>query len=80
MEVHKKGDRTEPKHKISVVYKIKCRGCEVAYVGQAQKSGVERAKQHRTNSRDHDRDCVINTHMKGFGHCFDFENPIVLFF
>lgn len=71
-------DITEPKHRKSVVYKINCQGCDVAYVGQTKKSAVERAKQHFTNSKDPNKECAINTHTKTFGHAFDFENPIVL--
>lgn len=71
-------DKTDPVNRMSVVYKINCHECDAVYVGQTKKSALERCKQHRSNSKYLDRECVINSHIKECGHLFDFDNPIVL--
>jgi len=65
--------------KCGVVYKIKCRDCHKAYIGQTKNSLGTRVNQHRSAFRNfHVEKSALAEHAVEFGHRIDWDNPEIL--
>ena len=62
-----------------VVYQLKCRDCDIVYVGQTKNSLKTRVSQHRAASRLlQPEKSAIAEHSIDSDHRIDWENPVIL--
>lgn len=62
-----------------VVYKIQCKQCNGAYIGQTQQYLHKRLCNHKNNVRNNKPDTsALAKHAIENGHCFDFQNTKIL--
>lgn len=67
-----------PKEKLrGVVYQIKCKDCESAYVGQTKRQLATRIKEHHNNLRHNTALSVVSQHRLQ-GHEFDWQHVNIL--
>lgn len=63
----------------NVVYKIKCKDCEVSYVGQTKRKLRTRLKEHINNIKfDSSKHSVVSEHIVNEQHAFDWDNVKIL--
>jgi hypothetical protein len=83
----KKGRRIATQFQKELVYKIPCKECSAAYIGQTRKSIKTRINQHKglcrpvlkqriLKSSKKDNGLAFHTHQTG--HKFDFDNTQIL--
>jgi len=62
----------------NVVYKLACKNCDVAYVGQTKRKLNTRISEHKKDIKKTSNHSVITEHRIAFDHHFDWENPKIL--
>ena len=60
------------------VYKLPCKDCDLAYIGETGKSLKIRMKQHESNCRNHSNPSAVVNHHE-LGHSIDFANSCVIY-
>ena len=60
------------------VYKLPCKDCELAYIGETGKSLKIRIKQHESNCRNYSNPSAVVNHHE-LGHSIDFANSYVIY-
>jgi len=76
----KKGkDKLETQQVTEIVYRINCKNCNGAYVGQTKRHLATRIKEHKNNIRNSTGNfSVVTDHRLKFDHDFDWINPEIL--
>jgi len=76
----KKGkDKLETQRVTEIVYRINCKNCDKAYVGQTKRHLATRIKEHKNNIKNPSGNfSVITDHRLNFDHDFDWINPDIL--
>ena len=59
------------------VYRLPCKDCDLAYIGESGKSLTIRMKQHESNCMNHSNPSVVVNHHE-LGHSIDFANSCVI--
>jgi len=62
----------------NVVYKLACKDCDAAYVGQTKRKLNTRVAEHKRDIKKTSNHSVITEHRLEYDHEFDWENPIIL--
>jgi hypothetical protein len=77
--VRKKGKRkNNNKEWKGVVYKIKCKDCEMMYIGETKKKMEERLKQHKDDVRLKRNTNAIFKHIEDTGHTVDWDTAEII--
>jgi len=72
-------DRLTPQQKTEIVYKINCKDCDQAYIGQTKRHLETRIKEHRNNIKNPQGNySVITEHRLSCYHDFEWEKPEIL--
>jgi len=76
----KKGkDKLNVNQNTEVVYKINCKDCDQAYIGQTKRHIETRIKEHRSNIRNaYGNQSVVTNHRLQFNHDFEWDRPEIL--
>jgi len=76
----KKGkDKLNANRNTEVVYKINCKNCNQAYIGQTKRHIETRIKEHRNNIRNTSgNQSVVTNHRLLYNHDFDWDKPEIL--
>jgi len=63
----------------NVVYKLECKNCDVAYIGQTKRRLHTRINEHRNDiNKINSNQSVVTEHRLGNNHEFNWDNPIIL--
>jgi len=66
-------------HNKNVVYKLKCKNCDVTYVGQTKRKLNTRVMEHKKDiNKKSGNYSVITEHKLESNHDFEWENPVIL--
>ena len=69
----KKNEEIISKEEEGVVYKIKCKDCDMVYIGETGKKLMERIKQHKDDVRLRRESNAVYKHVRETGHEIDWE-------
>jgi hypothetical protein len=77
--VRTKGKRWNTNKELrGVVYKVKCKDCEMMYIGETKKKMEERLKEHKDDVRLRRDTNAIFKHIEDTGHTIDWEGAEVI--
>jgi len=62
----------------NVVYKLSCKDCDVAYVGQTKRKLNTRIAEHKKDIKKTSNHSVITEHRLKYDHEFNWANPAIL--
>jgi len=62
----------------NVVYKLDCKNCNVAYIGQTKRRSHTRVNEHKNDIKKTSNNSVITEHRIEMNHEFDWDNPSIL--
>jgi len=62
----------------NVVYKLVCKDCDVAYVGQTKRKLNTRIAEYKKDIKKTSNHSVITKHRLEYDHEFDWKNPKIL--
>jgi len=72
-------DKLDLQRVTEIVYKINCKNCDRAYIGQTKRHLGTRIKEHKSNIKNSSGNfSVVSEHRLNFNHDFDWEKPIIL--
>lgn len=71
-------DRTNTMDKSNVVYRIPCRNCPAAYIGQTSRTLKARLTSHKSDYRTGNNTCALADHMRNTNHQMNFEETKIL--
>jgi len=75
----KKGkDSLKDSQLTEVVYKLNCKDCDKAYVGQTKRHVGTRIKEHFNNIKSTSNYSVVTNHRLSFNHDFEWDKPNIL--
>lgn len=71
-------DNVPKEKKKNTIYKIDCKNCQLAYVGQSSQALCRRIALHKSDSILRPERCALGQHVRNTGHLIDFENITIL--
>jgi len=72
-------DKLDLQRVTEIVYKINCKNCDMAYIGQTKRHLGTRIKEHKSNIKNSSGNfSVVTEHRLNFNHDFDWEKPNIL--
>lgn len=75
---HSSTRTSKDENKTSIVYKIPCSGCNLAYYGETKKTLKDRMNQHRADVRHHRTSNSLVVHIEKCGKLPDWTNSTIL--
>jgi len=60
------------------VYKLNCKDCDKAYIGQTKRHVGTRIKEHFNNIKSTSKFSVVTNHRLSFNHDFEWDKPNIL--